>query len=108
MTAETSRISWADYSQWGHSPALGGSRVAGFGDRGGGCVAKPCGTNFDASSAAAQIITPNRFAALLIRNVTANGGHVGLLVNDNVSNPASGLMIYDVTTTGFKFPVNIS
>ena len=70
--------------------------------------AKPRGTDFDASSAAAQIITPNRFAALLIRNVTANGGHVGLLVNDNVSNPASGLMIYDVTTTGFKFPVNIS
>jgi hypothetical protein len=70
--------------------------------------AKPRGTDFDASSAAAQIITPNRFAALLIRNVTANGGHVGMLVNDNVSNPASGLMIYDVTTTGFKFPVNIS
>lgn len=65
-----------------------------------------CGTGVPPQNAV--ILTPHRFAAALIRNVTATGGNVGLLLNDNVSNPASGLVQYDITTTGFKHPVNIS
>jgi hypothetical protein len=65
-----------------------------------------CGTGLPPQGAVVR--TPHRFAAVLIRNVTATGGEVGLLLNDNVSNPAAGLVQYGVTTTGYKFRVNIS
>ena len=65
-----------------------------------------CGTGLPYQNAV--VLTPHRFAAVLIRNITATGGDVGLLLNDNVSNPASGLAQYDITTTGFKHSVNIS
>lgn len=69
-------------------------------------VGQVCGTGLPPQDAVVR--TPHRFAAVLIRNVTATGGEVGLLLNDNVSNPAAGLVQYDITATGYKFPVNIS
>lgn len=63
----------------------------------------PCGEN-----PTAPITGAGRFAALLLRNVNADGGTVGMLVDDNVSTAAAGIAVYNVNTTGFQFPRNIS